>query len=397
MCKILRTSCAALLLFYFNTSQAQADSFHVSTEETRLVKALDQIQNARPDIALNELETLIDERPTFKLAQVIYADLLLAQTSSIESFAHNANTKKKQRDELLAEATVRWQHYQDHRPEDDTLPANLIQMSKQQRHAVIVDLKKSRLYLYENKGEMPPKLIADYYVSMGKNGPIKVKEGDKRTPIGVYFITEFLPPSKLPDFYGAGAFPIDYPNHWDRRQKKTGYGIWLHGTPLDTYSRPPRASDGCVTLSNPDLERIKPLLDIGDTPVIISNDLTWKDAHEVETEKEQLNLALEQWRSAWESLNVDSYLDFYSEEFQSKGKKIKKWSTQKRRVNQAKSFIRVGLDKVSIFSYPGQENMAIIKFEQTYESNNYNNNSVKQQYWQQEQDGKWRIIYEGSA
>ena len=32
---------------------------------------------------------------------------------------------------------------------------------------------------------------------------------------------------------GDGAFPLNYPNEWDRRLNKTGSGIWLHGTPLE--------------------------------------------------------------------------------------------------------------------------------------------------------------------
>src|SRR3546814_8483534 len=49
---------------------------------------------------------------------------------------------------------------------------------------------------------------------------------------------------KLPDFYGDGAYPLNYPNEWDKHEGRKGYGIWLHGTPSTTYSRPPRASDG---------------------------------------------------------------------------------------------------------------------------------------------------------
>jgi murein L,D-transpeptidase YafK len=63
-----------------------------------------------------------------------------------------------------------------------------------------------------------------------------------------------MPQDKLTDFYGSGAFPINYPNEWDRIRGRNGYGIWLHGTPRDTYSRPPRASDGCIVLSNEDLD-----------------------------------------------------------------------------------------------------------------------------------------------
>ena len=63
-------------------------------------------------------------------------------------------------------------------------------------------------------------------------------------------------------FYGTAAFPISYPNEWDRRQGRNGFGIWLHGTPSDTYSRPPRASDGCVVLTNQDIQTMNSALKI---------------------------------------------------------------------------------------------------------------------------------------
>ncbi len=122
-----------------------------------------------------------------------------------------------------------------------------------------------------------PRYIADYYISSGKNGSQKVREGDKKTPIGVYFVTANVPREKLTDFYGRGAFPINYPNEWDKRHGRSGFGIWLHGTPSDTYSRPPRASDGCVVLSNQDLDRISATLQVGMTPVIISDGIEWID------------------------------------------------------------------------------------------------------------------------
>src|SRR3954465_12853763 len=145
-------------------------------------------------------------------------------------------------------------------------------MRADQKYAVVVDTGRSRLYLYRND-EMRPRLVTDYYISIGKAGSHKTREGDQKTPIGVYHVTSSLPKAKLSDFYGAGAFPINYPNDWDRRQGRNGHGIWLHGTPSNTYSRPPRASDGCVVLTNADLEALASSLQVGLTPVIISEDV----------------------------------------------------------------------------------------------------------------------------
>src|SRR3989449_2918436 len=145
------------------------------------------------------------------------------------------------REGLRAEASARLRAYRE-RPPADRVPRYLLQLREDQKYAIVVDTRRSRLYLYQNDGGKP-RFVADYYVSSGKNGPLKVREGDEKTPIGVYHVTASLPRNELSDFYGSGAFPINYPNEWDRIQGRNGHGIWLHGTPSNTYSRPPRSSN----------------------------------------------------------------------------------------------------------------------------------------------------------
>ena len=142
-------------------------------------------------------------------------------------------------DDLRAEALLRVRACRE-RPNGERVPRYILQMHSEQKHALVVDSRRSRLYVFENVGGRP-QYIADYYVTLGKNGMEKTREGDQKTPIDVYHVTANLPRQKLTDFYGAGAFPINYPNAWDKRLGRNGHGIWLHGTPSDTYSRPPRA------------------------------------------------------------------------------------------------------------------------------------------------------------
>ena len=120
---------------------------------------------------------------------------------------------------------------------------------------------------------------------------------------------------KLPDFYGSGAFPINYPNEWDKRLGRDGHGIWLHGTPTNTYSRPPRASDGCVVLTNSDLNSVAKHLQVGLTPVIISDQVQWVSTAEWNAEREDFLRAIEVWRADWESRNSDRFLSHYSPNF----------------------------------------------------------------------------------
>jgi len=242
-----------------------------------------------------------------------------------------------------------------------------------------------------------PHLLHDYYISSGKNGARKDREGDQRTPVGVYFVTGRLSPQKLPDRYGAGAFPINYPNVWDRRSGKTGSGIWVHGVPSDTYSRPPLASDGCVALSNTDLLALEPFLDIGQTPVVIAEDVAWIDPQQWRQQQERFTELLENWRQDWQSLDTARYLRHYSKAFNAQGKNYQAWAQYKQRVNAHKASLQVALSEVSVFHYPGESGVVVTTFQQNYRSNNFRDQVKKRQYWRQEVDGIWRIVYEGPA
>jgi murein L,D-transpeptidase YafK len=271
----------------------------------------------------------------------------------------------------------------------------VLQLQPEQRHALVVDSRTSRLYVYANQ-DGKPKLIADYYVTLGKNGIEKTREGDQKTPVGVYHVTANLPRSKLTDFYGAGAFPINYPNEWDKRQGRNGHGIWLHGVPSDVYSRPPRASDGCIVLSNPDLEALGRQLQIGLTPVVIADQIEWTDAAALDTERAGLAAALEQWRADWQSRDTGRYLAHYSQRFASGRQNLAAWAEHKRKVNAAKSWIKVGVSRVSMLRYPRERDVVVVSFEQDYRSDGLSNAMRKRQYWMKE-GAQWKILYEGPA
>jgi len=366
----------------------------VSGPEKALSGVLEAIEENRLDLATQRVEALIAAHPNFRLAHLIRGDLLMARARPLETFGDVPKTVPREKvEDLRAEALSRLHALRD-RPYGDRVPRQLLQLAPDQKHALVVDSRRSRLYLFENVGGRP-QYVADYYVTLGKNGVEKTREGDQKTPIGVYHVTANLPRQKLTDFYGAGAFPINYPNAWDRSKGRNGHGIWLHGTPSDTYSRPPRASDGCIVLANADLEAVARNVQIGLTPVIISDEIEWTDVASLDVERKGLAAAFEAWRSDWESRNTDKYLAHYAARFSSGDQNLAEWSAHKRAVNGSKSWIKVGVSRVSMLQYP-RENFVVISFDQDYRSNNLSNVMRKRQYWIRE-GGRWRILYEGSA
>lgn len=391
----LRSGLALALVYIpllaFGSGGAGATATDADGALGEVIRAIEQ---RKTDEALKKVDALLVRYPNFRLAHLIRGDLLLARTRPLNAFGSSPDAPADKLADLREEAVARLKAYRN-RPPSNYVPRYLLQMEPDQKFAIVVDTQRSRLYIYQNDSGRP-RFVADYYIAHGKLGAEKTREGDKRTPVGVYHVTANLPRQKLSDFYGSGAFPINYPNEWDRQQGRNGHGIWLHGTPSDTYSRPPRASDGCVVLTNQDLDALSSYLQVGLTPVIISNTIEWLSLDDWASERTALNREIEAWRKDWESRDVDRYLAHYSRSFRNNEGDFAQWSQQKRLVATSKSWVKVELSKLSVFRNPGKEDMIVVTFEQDYRSNNLSNVLKKRQYWVKE-GGRWKIIYEGFA
>ncbi|MFK7885810.1 MAG: L,D-transpeptidase family protein [Gammaproteobacteria bacterium] len=361
--------------------------------EELLVQALSTFRSGNVEGALGIVDSLIVDQPTYRLAHLLRGDILAAR-AGIPLSVQKPPSKADAVNNLLAEARQRWQGHAF--SPGNKLPAPLLKPGDNHPTIVFVDLALSRLFLFDNRGERP-ELIADYYVSSGKNGVGKRRKGDKKTPLGVYFVTQRLPGDGLPDRYGPVAFPVDYPNAWDARHGRTGSGIWVHGVASSNYSRPPLDSDGCVALTNTELTELASSIEPGTTPVLIGYDVPWLSPSESAEVASGLEDRIEAWRRDWESGDTERYLSYYADDFRGRGMGKGDWSDYKRRVAKGKSFLEVGLDDISVYGYPDEEGVVVVTFEQRYRSNNFNSTSRKRQYWRQDDTGVWRIVSEGSA
>lgn len=362
--------------------------------EALLVKSLLEITQGKNRQALATIDQLLLSKPNFKLANLIRGDLLMAQAHELQAFGNSSKKSKVAVRELQDEARARIGHYLSNQ-QSGALPNLLMVPSAQQRYVIVIDTDKSRLYLYSNENGFLTH-AADYYITVGKNGVAKQSEGDKRTPIGVYFAGKKLT-QPLDDIYGDAAFPLNYPNEWDAEHGKKGSGIWLHGTPSNTFSRPPRASDGCVVLTNEDIKTLSPILQTGRTPVIIANHLKWLGAESKSNEKKALKEALDSWLQDWKSQNMPKYLSHYSHNFSSDGVNYQQWSKRKFSVQASKANLEISLSDISMFSYPDNDkNLVVIDFVHDFKSANLTHKIQKRQYWIQE-NNIWKIIYEGSV
>ena len=370
---------------------AAAPAALAESAEAQLRRVMATVAEGRLNAAIEDLDRLIERHPNFRLAHLIRGDLLLARTQPIKGLGSTGHAAPERIEALRAEAMARVQAVRE-APPAGAVPRHLLVLAPKQAHAIVVDASRSRVFVYENnRGQ--PRLVADYYSSLGKQGIDKLREGDQKTPLGVYHVTSMIPGAKLPDLYGWGAFPINYPNDWDRRTGKTGYGIWLHGVPSENYVRAPRASDGCIALANDEIAELAKRVQPGSTPVVIVERVDWVKAEQLREERERFLHQLEAWRMDWESRDAEKYLSHYASDFRVGAIDLAAWSAHKRQVNAAKNWIKVGLSNVSVLR--GQGANVEVTFDQDYRSNNLAQRARKRQYWIEE-DGRWKITYENT-
>jgi murein L,D-transpeptidase YafK len=356
--------------------------------EGSLVRAIVGLRESGLRHALGEIDKALARNPNFRLGHMVKGDILMARAGRPVAFASTSASAGSVAP-LQDEARVRLKRYVD-APPVDYLPAPLLQLAPRQSHVLLVDTSRSRLFVYANDLGRP-RYVTDFYISLGKNGVEKQREGDQKTPLGVYTIISAK--DKLPDFYGPGAFPVDYPNDWDKLHGRKGHGIWLHGTPSETYSRPPWATDGCIVLTNEDFARLTKFVDVSRTPVVIGRGVEWRSRDRWEADRESFLAAFARWRSDWESLDTNRYLSHYSDDFRSETRDFATWKSHKRKVASGKTWVKVAANDVSLFAYPGSRETMMVTFEQDYRSNNLSNRTVKRQYWVREGQG-WKIVHE---
>lgn len=364
--------------------------------EARLIDIYKLIGQSKPREALRKAEGLVKDHPNFQLAQLVYGDLLAGFTrplrapGDVPEITANKNAAPMLA-ELRQESLLRLRALRE-RPAPGTVPSQFLALSPRNKHAIAVDASRSRLYLFENT-PTGIKLVADYYISVGKSGIEKSVEGDLRTPVGVYFITSNLDPKSLRDFYGSGALPINYPNQLDVKRGKTGGGIWLHGTPPAQFSRAPLSTDGCVVLANPDLERIIRTVEVRSTPVVIAHSLKWVAPQSLAADIKSFENVLQGWHSAKSSGDIARLAAWYAPDFTSYGKTLAEWTPTLQSELKQLGGRDIQLKDVSYLRWTDSTDTMVVTFGELVKG--AKTGRTKRQYWAR-QGSQWKIFFEGA-
>jgi len=277
-----------------------------------------------------------------------------------------------------------------------SVPAYFLQLPASVATALIAEANTSTLHRYVIT-QQGTKLDDESYMSVGQNGVSKWRAWDRRTPLGIYFVNEQLNTSRLHDKYGPTAFPLDYPNVWDRLSGRSGDGIWIHGVAAGGDRRPPLDTDGCIALPNDELLAVADLLAPLVTPVIITRDIKWISPQERSRIRERLQSAVDEWASSYLSGDMHRYLALYGEDFQHRGMNKDEWSAYRLQTIGAAKILDFYLEDVLLLSDPEEDGLYLSRFRQTIADATHTVVTIKRLYWREAADGKFQIVAEDNG
>jgi murein L,D-transpeptidase YafK len=254
------------------------------------------------------------------------------------------------------------------------------------RYVVICQKELKDIVLYDTQKK---ENLFSSSVFVGKvNGDKKV-EGDLKTPIGAYDLTQRL--TSVDPFYGPLALTTNYPNIYDKVNGKTGHGIWIHGLPLNQERDD--FTQGCIALDNIKIEKLDNSINIENSVLVISENKLQ------EVSKEDISIILAgifQWRDAWKYSVVEKYLSFYAKDFRrTNGQDLEKFSIFKRRIFSKKEDKTIVFSNINIIPYPNDQNKKIFKvsMNELYKTKKYEFDGKKELYVEIE-NGEFKILTE---
>jgi len=279
----------------------------------------------------------------------------------------------------------------------DLAPSWLLRLPETTPTVFIAETSAAAFHRFDRTGNGVVKNRQDY-MSIGLGGVGKERQGDQRTPVGVYFVTEQLDTTRLHEKYGPRAFPLDYPNAWDRRLGRTGYGIWVHGVDPNGGVRPRRDTDGCIALPNGVLSELEPVFLPNVTPVIIATNMEWSDRAVVDERRRALETAVASWRESLQRGDMYTWLELYDDTFEHRGMDKAAWSTFSVETLGRRKITSVDISDLMLLGDPGEDGLYLSRFRlEISEKGGRKVNSMRRIHWRRSESGAFRIVAEDSG
>jgi murein L,D-transpeptidase YafK len=280
------------------------------------------------------------------------------------------------------------------RPE--VLPAYVLLLPPSVHTVLIAETDTASLHRY-HADENGLVAANEQRVSIGQNGVRKQTAGDRKTPLGIYFVLEELDTSNLHEKYGPVAFPLDYPNVWDQLHDRTGSGIWIHGVTPNSGPRPERDTDGCIALENASLLALQGYLTATQTPVIVTRRLQQVSPEEIARLRESLLAAVHSWAADYRLGDWHHYLALYADDFTYRGLSRAEWSIFRLQSAGNRPISNFSIDDIMLLADPEEPGLFLSRFRQTTTESGRLITITKRLYWRANERGELKIVAEDNG
>lgn len=241
------------------------------------------------------------------------------------------------------------------------------------------------------------KLLSSFTIAIGREQGDKAKEGDNKTPEGIYFTQDHLDSNHLlrtkgkemvQNKYGPWAIPLDFPNPMDSSEGVTGSGIWLHGAGNNKRIADKFTTEGCVAFYNEDILKLVSWLRPHQAPVVIANDLSRVNRPE---DVKSVDQASRDWIKAWQNRDVDQYIAAYSPNFMMGGRNKSAYRNYKKQVFHSYKQIDLQMTQIRTITHP---KYAVTFMNQDFSGDKrFRSVGRKVLYWHKQGDS-WKILRE---
>jgi len=274
----------------------------------------------------------------------------------------------------------------------DTIDGKHARITESFSEAVLLTVDKSQLRAELKTwpaGKESSKTLGTFTIAVGKERGDKQKEGDNKTPEGIYFTSAILDGANLPEKYGPKAIPIDFPNALDRRRNISGHGIWLHGVENNARVEEANVTEGCVAFYNEDIQQLVNWLRPHQGMVVIAEN---GDQVNIGKDIEALRARNASWADAWAKRDLESYVGHYADEFTFRGMSRDEFKAYKSRVFAGYKSMTVEINDVRVVTHP---KYAVSVMHQDFDGDGrFVSKGRKVLYWTKSAEGQWFIAEE---
>ena len=310
-------------------------------------------------LALKEFETILDSYPEPKTVETEIRNTTRMRLAMVA------------RDQLADRQTGQISEVEAVR--EGEVPEALVAIEKSGDAVLLVDKSSQTLHVYQKRNQRLAR-VETFACSTGQNDGNKKHRGDRKTPEGIYLFTEVKTGEELPDIYGKMAYPMDYPNPFDRIKGRAGSGIWLHSTDEPIRALLPQKTRGCVVVNDRDIDKLSPRLRLFDTPIIVYDQLEMVPTRQQEELQKEVEGFLSKWQKSWEAKNLREYIQLYSRSFVNGRMDLRGWRKYKRSIFSMTDRISLRLELHHVLRH---KDYLVVTFRQRYQADHHQDDGMK--------------------